>query len=124
MSQEASNNKIGVPCCHFPNITLEHFISALSIISQEWRLFHNFFSPSVKLINKERIGSKTIKHHDNPKTPHQRILDSPHIHPQIKISLSAQLETLNPFVLRKGMEEKLKLIFNTCTEPPTHPSLR
>ena len=24
----------------------------------EWRLFHNFFCPSVKLIAKERIGSK------------------------------------------------------------------
>jgi hypothetical protein len=94
------------------------------LYSQEWRLFHNFFSPSVKLIAKERIGSKTIKHHDNPKTPYQRILDSPHLPPQIKNPLSTQLETLNPFVLRKAMEEKLKLIFNTCTEPPSQQSLR
>jgi hypothetical protein len=95
-----------------------------SLYSQEWSLFHNFFSPSVKLIAKERIGSKTIKHHDNPKTPYQRILDSPHIPPQIKNSLSTQLETLNPFVLRKAMEEKLKLIFNTCTESPSQQPLR
>ena len=27
----------------------------------EWRLFHSFFCPSVKLIAKERIGSKTVK---------------------------------------------------------------
>jgi hypothetical protein len=94
------------------------------LYSQEWRLFHNFFSPSVKLIAKQRIGSKTIKHHDNPKTPYQRILDSPHIPPQIKNSLSKQLETLNPFVLRKAMEEKLKLIFNTSSEPPSQRSLR
>jgi len=28
---------------------------------REWRSFHNFFCPSVKLLDKKRIGSKTIK---------------------------------------------------------------
>ena len=91
------------------------------LYTQEWRLFHNFFCPSMKLISKERIGPKTIKHHDNPQTPYQRILSSPHVHPSIKRSLTKQLETLNPFVLRKTMEKKLKTIFNTCH--PTHPTL-
>ena len=45
----------------------------------EWRLFHNFFCPSVKLIAKQRIASKTIKRSDNPKTPYQRVMDSPDI---------------------------------------------
>jgi len=78
----------------------------------EWRLFHNFFCPSVKLISKERIGSKTIKQHDAPKTPYQRIMDSPHIHHSIKLPLSKQLETLNPFMLRKTLETKLQKIFS------------
>jgi hypothetical protein len=81
------------------------------LYSQEWRLFHNFFCPSVKLIAKERIGSKTLKQHDSPKTPLQRILDSPTVSPTTKQSLSSLLENLNPFVLRKTMEEKLKYIF-------------
>jgi hypothetical protein len=81
---------------------------------QEWRLILNFYCPSVKLIHKERIGSKTIKHHDNPKTPRQRILESPFIPQQIKTTLAKQLENLNPFVLRKAIEDKLKLIFDTC----------
>jgi len=91
-----------------------------NLYTQEWRLFHNFFCPSMKLITKERIGSKTIKHHDNPQTPYQRILSSPLIHPSVKLSLTQQLETINPFVLRKAMEKKLKTIFNSCT--PHHPS--
>ena len=82
------------------------------LYTKQWRLFHNFFCPSVKLISKQRIGSKTIKHHDQPKTPYQRLMESPHVLPSVKHSLSAQLETLNPFVLRKAMEEKLKQIFN------------
>jgi len=60
------------------------------LYTKEWRLFHNFFCPSVKLIAKERIGSKTIKRHDPPKTPYHRIMDSPHI------------------------QESVKLIFNSC----------
>ena len=77
----------------------------------EWRLFHNFFCPSVKLIAKQRIASKTIKRYDNPKTPYQRIMDSPNLTPSIKRSLAELFKKLNPFHLRKAMEEKLKKIF-------------
>ena len=62
----------------------------------------------MKLIAKERIGSKTIKRHDSPKTPYQRVIASPHISESIKRSLTKELETLNPFVLRETMEAKLK----------------
>jgi hypothetical protein len=83
-----------------------------NLYTKEWRLFHNFFCPSVKLIEKERIGSKTIKRHDPPKTPYQRILESPHINESVKRSLTKQLENLNPFLLRKAMDKKLKKIFS------------
>jgi hypothetical protein len=86
------------------------------LYTQEWRLFHNFFCPSTKLLQKERIGSKTLKHHDSPKTPYQRIIQSPQISPQIKQTLAKQLESLNPFMLRKTMDEKLKKIFLSYTK--------
>jgi hypothetical protein len=82
------------------------------LYAKEWRLFHNFFCPSVKLIAKKRIGSQTIKQHDLPKTPYQRIMESPHIHESVKSSLSKQLEVLNPFLLRKIMDKKLKNVFS------------
>jgi hypothetical protein len=88
-----------------------------NLYTREWRLFHNFFCPSVKLIAKKRIGSKTIKHHDPPKTPCQRILESPHIHESVKESLSKQLENLNPFLLRKIMDKKMKKIFSINNKP-------
>ncbi len=77
----------------------------------EWRLFHNFFCPSVKLLSKERVASKTIKRYDKPKTPYQRILESPDIPKETKDQLTAQFKTLNPFELREAMENKLKKIF-------------
>ena len=82
-----------------------------ALYKTEWRLFHNFFCPSVKLLSKERIASKTVKRYDKPKTPYQRILESPNIPKETRDQLTDKFKTLNPFELRKAMEEKLKRIF-------------
>ena len=81
------------------------------LYTSEWRLFLNFFCPSVKLIEKKRIASRTVKRYDKPKTPYQRVLESPDISPEIKNNLKKQMKDLNPFELRSAMEEKLKAIF-------------
>ena len=81
-----------------------------NLYRNEWRLFHNFFLPSVKLIEKERIGSKTIKKHDSPKTPYQRMINSEYIPQTTKDALTKQLENLNPFELNNIMQMKLKKI--------------
>jgi len=85
-----------------------------NLYKSEWRLFHNFFCPSVKLISKQRVASKTIKLYDSPKTPYQRIMESPFIAEAVKHSLAELFNTLNPFDLRKAIEDKLKKIFKTC----------
>jgi hypothetical protein len=84
------------------------------LYTTEWRLFHNFFRPSVKLIEKQRIASKTIKRYDKPKTPYQRIMESPDITAEVKKELTDLFHTLNPFLLRKAMEKRLKEIFQLC----------
>ena len=76
----------------------------------EWRLFLNFFLPSMKLEEKKRIGSKIIKIHDDPKTPYQRILDSKFIQKRFKQLLKEQFKTLNPFKLRKTINDKIAKI--------------
>ena len=81
------------------------------LYTAEWRLFHNFFCPSVKLIDKKRIASKIVKKYDSPKTPYQRILESTHVPDAIKRSLKEQFTALNPFKLRAAMEKKLEKIF-------------
>jgi hypothetical protein len=81
-----------------------------NLYRNEWRNFHNFFLPSVKLIEKERIGSNTIKKHDAPKTPYQRIMESKHVDETVKLSLTKQLELLNPFELNNILQMKLKKI--------------
>lgn len=81
------------------------------LYKNEVSLFNNFFRPSVKLIKKERIGSKIKKTHDAAKTPYQRILESCHISLDVKNSLKEVYATLDPFMLKKDIESKLKQIF-------------
>src|SRR3989338_491888 len=80
------------------------------LYTREWRLFHNFFLPSAKLTQKQRIRSKIIKVHDDPKTPYQRILDSPHILQRTKDKLTDLYHTLNPFHLRKAIDHNIAKI--------------
>lgn len=81
------------------------------LFKNEWQSYHNFFLPSVKLVAKERIGSRIIKKHDKPKTPFKRLLASRYIDSKIKTKLKTQYEQLNPFTLRTQIEIKLKKIF-------------
>ena len=85
-----------------------------NLYTQEWRLYHNFFQPSVKLLEKKLVDGKTIKRYDSPKTPYQRAMESPDVIASVKRSLKEQFETLNSFSLRKAMDKKLKAIFDLC----------
>lgn len=80
------------------------------LYKNEWRVFQNFFLPSVKLKDKKRVGSKIIKVHDSPKTPCQRVLESKHVKPDVKERLQNQFKTLNPFRLRRTINEKIAKI--------------
>jgi hypothetical protein len=82
-----------------------------SLYKFEFSQFQNFFLPSVKLLEKRRIGSRTIKIFDKPKTPFQRILESDHIDKREKLLLKSKYQFLNPFNLRKNMEIAIKNIF-------------
>ena len=72
---------------------------------------NNFFLPNFKLIKKQRIGSKIIKKHSKPATPYQRLMQSKHVDEATKKKLTEQYNQLNPFVLQKTIQKKLKRIF-------------
>jgi len=94
-----------------------------NLYSNEWRLFFNFFIPSVKLLTKTRDGSKTFKSYDLPKTPYQRLLESSFIPPQSKEKLQTFYKNLNPFSLRQSIESKLKIIFKFSKHLASAPSI-
>jgi hypothetical protein len=78
------------------------------IYSDYWNPLHNLFMGSQRLLSKERVGSKIKKKHDAPKTPCQRVLDSPHVSDQEKTRLREKKAQYNPFELAAGLERKLQ----------------
>jgi hypothetical protein len=82
-----------------------------NLYSNEWNHYQNYFCPTFKLLEKKRINSKYQKKYETPKTPYQRLLDSPHISDAKKMELQACHQGLDPFILKQGIEQKLKEIF-------------
>lgn len=80
------------------------------LYTSEWRWFMNAFMPSVKLIEKKRVGSKIVKKYDQLQTPMARVLASKHLSAEEKRKLKEQCQELNPFLLQKAMRQKIKCI--------------
>jgi hypothetical protein len=65
------------------------------------RLYTNYFQPVMKLEEKIRVGSKVKKKYDQPKTPYQRVLESPQVEKENKEKLNQEYAKLNPAELRR-----------------------
>ena len=81
------------------------------LYSNEFSLFTNFFCPTLKLVSKAREGSKWVRRHSKPITPAQRVLDHPDMPQNTKEKLSSQIKALNPFLIQKQIQRKLRVIF-------------
>jgi len=99
----------------FDNPALVEQLNAL--YTSAWRLFFNLFIPSVKLISKQRVGSKTIKVHDAPTTPYDRLRASSQIPDTVKDSLSNLKATLNPFILQRTIKTSINSILSQVSQP-------
>jgi hypothetical protein len=65
------------------------------------RLYTNYFQPVMKLEEKIRVGTKVKKRYDQPRTPYQRVLESPMVEKEHKKKLNQEYAKLNPAELRR-----------------------
>lgn len=79
----------------------------------EWRLYENFFQPTVKLIEKKRIGGHVHKKYDKAKTPYTRIMNSDQVDAATKEQLRQMYLSLNPAALKRRIIKKLDVLFAT-----------
>ena len=70
----------------------------------------NLFLPTMKLQSKRREGSKTLRVYDRASTPLQRVLARQDVLAQKKAQLRQLHQSLNPFALRRQIDQKLKEI--------------
>ena len=77
---------------------------ALSALYRPLRQYTNYFQPSVRLMSKERIGSKVTKRYDTAQTPYHRVLAATAVRAEEKERRCAEYLTLNPAALRREIE--------------------
>ena len=82
------------------------------LYAKEWSQFTNHFKPTFKLLKRVKKDGKTKRiYEQQPRTPYQRLLESPDIPEATKTQLREEHARLDPFALKKSIEVKLKKIF-------------
>jgi hypothetical protein len=76
----------------------------------ELRLMMNLFQPSVKLLRKERVGSRLKRIYDTPQTPLDRLRAGKEYDRATVNQLLRLRATTDPFALAKTIEKKLERI--------------
>src|SRR6266850_2598744 len=70
----------------------------------------NYFHASLKLERKERTEGRLTRIYGAAKTPFARVLASPEVTPQTKLRLEKEKSQLNPFALKRQVDQSLKKV--------------
>jgi len=71
-----------------------------------WSLYNNLSIPSLKLVEKVKVGSHYIKRYGTPQTPYQRLMESPDVNEAMKTHLTELFANINPFSLNSQIQRK------------------
>ena len=104
---EQKNNTFVRSLFGYARIEDPDLIPLMNEIYDIWGKLHNYFMPQMKLISKDRVGSKVKKKYDKPKTPFQRIMESDAYPEAQKEELRRIKATLNPIELQVELQKKL-----------------
>jgi hypothetical protein len=86
------------------------------LYQNELSILQNLFLPSMKLIKKNRIGSKLKRSYDKPQTPLERVLQCPQADPLKVQQLKRLRDQTDPFELAKRIEQKLERIYQLANQ--------
>lgn len=77
----------------------EHAAKAMNLMYMANRLFINFFQPSFKLLETQRIDGKTVRRHDAPKTPYNRLIELHTLRAELRSHFDDIIHALDPLKL-------------------------
>jgi hypothetical protein len=83
----------------------------------ELRLWMNYFQPSVKLVEKQRLGSRVRRRYDTPKTPLDRLVELGTLDASVAAAMQRHRATLNPFALAQAIEVQIEQILRAPSGP-------
>jgi hypothetical protein len=93
----------------------EEELSTINALYRRLRLYTNFFQPTMKLIEKTRIGSKVIKKYDKPLTPYRRVLACADTSEEDKQVLRKLYAKLNPAQLKRQITRLQQRLYTLNT---------
>lgn len=93
-------------------------VRQLNALYELTHLYTNHFLPVTKLVSKRREGSRVIKVFDVPKTPYQRVLDSPEVTPKHKAALKVAHAKLDVVQLKQQIDAALVALKPSRVPPP------
>jgi hypothetical protein len=89
----------------------EPALTAINALYADLRLLQNLFLPSVKLIEKRRVGARVRRRYDAPRTPLERVAACPEANVEQVCRLTAQQAQLDPFALAARIDRALARIY-------------
>jgi hypothetical protein len=97
----------------FGHARFEHpaLVPLMNRVYARWNRLRNHFHPTFKLKSKEKQGSRYVRRYETPSTPYQRLLQSPQLSPHARHQLKEEHQRLDPFQLKKEIEQNLKIFF-------------
>ena len=81
------------------------------LYERAWLPLRNHFTPVMKLVEKQRTGSKVRKKYDTPATPCDRLLACAKVSEEIRNQLRTTRAALDPMDLAADIEARLERIF-------------
>jgi hypothetical protein len=96
-----------------------HQVHQLNDLYDLIHLYTNHFLPVMKLVAKHRDGSRVIKVFDEPKTPYQRVLESPDVSAAQKAALKKEHARLDVVQLKAQIDAA-----STALKPSKVPPLK
>jgi hypothetical protein len=81
------------------------------------RLLMNYFQPSVKLVERIRIGSRVHRKYDKAKTPFERLVELGILAPEQITHMLEQRDRLDPFALSAAVEAEVRAILTSAARP-------
>ena len=89
----------------------EALVPLMNRVYESWNRLRNHFHPTFKLKSKQKQGSRCVRRYEDPRTPYQRLLESSEMSPLAQHRLKEIHRNLDPFRLKKQVEQDLKTFF-------------
>lgn len=91
-------------------------LTAINALYDDLRLLQNLFLPSVKLIEKTRVGARIRRRYDAPRTPLERVEACADIADEKMRALQQRRARLDPIALAARIDQQLTQVYRLANQ--------